>query len=524
MARLIKTCKHILFLFLFLVFAKLFFDILKQDSLGRSAASIFKKTLLLLGITTLYFIIFKILKHFASVWEKHDTFVLLIFQILLFGIQMYFAHQLIIIPKYDFSSLYDGAVEWLNTGTFASFYDYYYYYPNNLGPMTFLYVLFRIASRFGYHHYYSVGIFVTCILTSVMIGSTYYCCKRLFSSTEAVFSLCLFALYPPLYFCGSSFYTDILSMAFPPLILALFLIGPENTDMTESTQDKIPENRNIGNNVRKKKWICDLFLVLTCYVGYFLKPTVFICMIAIFIVLLLQKNWRRLFSLLIETLLIFGICTALFHSYIYSHHLDKATADRMTTPKETWVMMGLNENFGFSPDDTEFSRSFTDPAIRKEAVRAEIKNRITALGAKGIYKQMKLKAAIAFADGTFELSYMFLFGLARETRLTDFLTLLGSHYAAYWEGCSLPQYANLFFTAVFLFCCVRMILKKQELSAVYLIAPLSVCGLIFFLMLWEVHPRYTINYFSYLIMLASCGCSSMAKIKRRHYAKKNSGF
>ena len=165
-------------------------------------------------------------------------------------------------------------------------------------------------------------------------------------------------------------------------------------------------------------------------------------MIAIFIVLLLQKNRRRFLTLLVETLLVFGVCTILFHSYIYSHHLDKATADRMATPKETWVMMGLNENFGFSPDDTEFSRSFTDPAARKEAVRAEIQNRLSALGAKGIYKQLRLKAVMAFADGTFELSYMFLFGLARDTGLTDFLTLLGSHYQTYWEGCSLPQYAN----------------------------------------------------------------------------------
>lgn len=61
-------------------------------------------------------------------------------------------------------------------------------------------------------------------------------------------------------------------------------------------------------------------------------------------------------------------------------------------------------------------------AARKEAVRTEIQNRLSALGAKGIYKQLRLKAVMAFADGTFELSYMFLFGLAlryRADRLSD---------------------------------------------------------------------------------------------------------
>ena len=519
MEKLVKTCRSALFLFLFVVFTKLFLDVLQQDSLERSAFSIFLKAFLLLVVIIVYITLFKLLQHFAPVWERYGSYILPFFLVLLFGVQMYFAHQLIIVPKYDFSSLYDGAVEWLNTGTFASFYDYYYYYPNNLGPMTFLYVLFRVVSRLGYHDYYSVGIFVTCLLTSVMVASTYYCCKKLFSATEAVFSLCLFAIYPPLYFCGSSFYTDILSMAFPPLVFALFLAGSDHLQAFCPECGELKSKESVSQKSSKKAFTAtkstyDFLMVLACYVGYFLKPTVFICMIAIFIVLLLQKNRRRFLTLLAETLLVFGVCTILFHSYIYSHHLDKTTADRMATPKETWVMMGLNENFGFSPDDTEFSRSFTDPAVRKEAVRTEIQNRLSALGAKGIYKQLRLKAVMAFADGTFELSYMFLFGLARETGLTDFLTLLGSHYQAYWEGCSLPQYANLFFTAVFLFFCAKAVFQKKEQPAVLLIVPLSVCGLMLFLMLWEVHPRYTINYFSYLIMLATWGCSR-ATVKRR---------
>ena len=153
MEKLVKTCRSALFLFLFVVFTKLFLDVLQQDSLERSAFSIFLKAFLLLVVIIVYITLFKLLQHFAPVWERYGSYILPFFLVLLFGVQMYFAHQLIIVPKYDFSSLNDGAVEWLNTGTFASFYDYYYYYPNNLGPMTFLYVLFRVVSRVGYHNY-----------------------------------------------------------------------------------------------------------------------------------------------------------------------------------------------------------------------------------------------------------------------------------------------------------------------------------------------------------------------------------
>lgn len=107
MEKLVKTCRSALFLFLFVVFTKLFLDVLQQDSLERSAFSIFLKAFLLLVVIIVYITLFKLLQHFAPVWERYGSYILPFFLVLLFGVQMYFAHQLIIVPKYDFSSLYD---------------------------------------------------------------------------------------------------------------------------------------------------------------------------------------------------------------------------------------------------------------------------------------------------------------------------------------------------------------------------------------------------------------------------------
>lgn len=52
MEKLVKTCRSALFLFLFVVFTKLFLDVLQQDSLERSAFSIFLKAFLLLVVIT----------------------------------------------------------------------------------------------------------------------------------------------------------------------------------------------------------------------------------------------------------------------------------------------------------------------------------------------------------------------------------------------------------------------------------------------------------------------------------------
>ena len=50
---------------------------------------------------------------------------------------------------FDMDAIYGGAIEWVETGTFASRYDYYYYFLNNLGGMSLLYIFFKLASYLG---------------------------------------------------------------------------------------------------------------------------------------------------------------------------------------------------------------------------------------------------------------------------------------------------------------------------------------------------------------------------------------
>ncbi len=155
-----------------------------------------------------------------------------------------------------------------------------------------------------------------------------------------------------------------------------------------------------------------------------------------------------------------------------------------------------------------FSRSFfTDPAARKEAVRTEIQNRLSALGAKGIYKQLRLKAVMAFGRRYFRaFLYVFIRTCSRygADRLSD----------AAWQSLSgllgrlqsAPVCQPVLYRSFFVLLCKGGFPKERtaggssDRSAVCLRSDAV-------LMLWEVHPRYTINYFSYLIMLATWGCS-----------------
>ncbi len=82
--------------------------------------------------------------------------ILIAFLCMMFVAQISFGLFLRFKPDFDIEAVYQGAIEWVQTGTFANYYDYYYHFPNNLGAMTFLHFFFSIASLFGFEDYFLV--------------------------------------------------------------------------------------------------------------------------------------------------------------------------------------------------------------------------------------------------------------------------------------------------------------------------------------------------------------------------------
>lgn len=472
------------------VFVKLLLDILGRDFIPRTAGgSAWRIVQWMVGIV-ICFGFFWWLKKTQEIWERYGWAVLLVFLAVLFAAQLLLGNELRVNPLYDYSSIYHGAIDWVVTGTFERFYDYYYYYPNNLGTMTFLMFLFQVASRFGCTDFYFVGMLANSLLSVGMVAATYFVCKRLFTASEAVFSLVLYALYPPMYLMAAVFYTDHLTMIFPVLLYALYLC----LDKSKGTVGTFGYAFAIA--------------VLAVF-GYLLKPTAVFMLIAVVIALFLAQKWKKLMAVLVTFFAVYLCFNLAFDSYIYGKHLERATAEQMNTPIETWVMMGLNENPGFSPDDTEFSRSIEQPQERKEAVREEIVKRIEGFGFGGMLEHIKNKGIIVFSDGTFELSYTFLFGFQKETKLQNTVTLLGENYNRYWDTCSSIWYVYLIFGVV---CFVLMAVRSFRAGGIrpeLLPVPLATFGLYCFLMMWEVHARYMVNFFSCFILLAVWGMSML---------------
>lgn len=103
---------------------------------------------LLLFLPGIYFIRRAIFKHDAFML-KHYKKLLFFFAAFMLILQIIFGCILRFNPVFDMDAIYGGAIEWVETGTFASYYDYYYYFPNNLGGMSLLYIFFKLASYLG---------------------------------------------------------------------------------------------------------------------------------------------------------------------------------------------------------------------------------------------------------------------------------------------------------------------------------------------------------------------------------------
>lgn len=448
--------------------------------------------------------LFFVYKFVFSFFAKHEAFLarhkhilLWSFLVVFFVAQICIGNQLRIIPLYDFKSVYIGAVDWVVTGDFVQFKEYFYYYPNNLGELFFLRTLFLTGSKFGITDFYLLGMIVNALSCVGAIAFVFYTLDMKLGCKEGFFAVLLFALTPPMWLTASVFYTDSLTMIFPAAMYFLY---------------------TLAGKYKKNLHKCLLMglMILLGMVGYFLKPTVLIILIAIIIDLLLQKKWKQTVTTIAVWGALFFIMTNLFHSIFYPRYLDEEKAEQLNTPYETWVYMGLNDEFGFSGDDTAYSRSFYDPAIRKQKMREAIAERINQRGVLGTIRHEFKKLVAAYSDGTFELSYSFQFGLEKETWLENYVTLLGDNYPIYWNLCAIFYYEILFLAALSTSAiCYKLVRKKEYLTAQSCFPPiLALFGLDLFLMIWEVHYRYTINYYPVLIMIAMLGCANYFKRRK----------
>ena len=69
--------------------------------------------------------------------DRHFKKVLIVFSIVYYIVLIRMGFLLRFTPSFDMDAIYSGAIQWTNEGNFSNFYEYFGYFPNNLGSMGF---------------------------------------------------------------------------------------------------------------------------------------------------------------------------------------------------------------------------------------------------------------------------------------------------------------------------------------------------------------------------------------------------
>lgn len=409
-----------------------------------------------------------------------------IYLFVLFFLHIIAGLKLRFIPAWDMGAIYNGAVEWIETGAIEMQKDYFYYFPNNLGSLLFLKCIFSFAKLIGVTDYFLVGVVTASVSVLIMMYSVIMICRKLLGTGYAVLSMVLMMLCLPFYFASAAFYTDVLSMYAPPLFYLIYIYSKE--------QDSI-----------KKKLLFYFGMALVAASGMEIKFTVIIIVIAVGIDAILSEKFKSFcFFLVIQVVTIFTVFS-LVNSCFYPGLLDKAQAEKQNTPLLHWVMMGAKGDGSYNPEDYEFTRSFQTKEERDAAVADETRRRYKGMGVEEKITLFKNKTIKDFGDGTYGLSDFLDDSPVNDTVLHKYVLYASPYYKEYSTVCQGVFILVLVLMLIGGACTFKRTFSRKKADTGLFVLALTFLGLWCFLMLWETSARYFSNYISIMLVTAVYG-------------------
>ena len=469
-----KAVYTALALFLLWVIFAVFINNFYDYSAWILAGSITTALLLITGVWLL-------IKRNELFFVKHSRIITAVFLTFMGAAQIIMVFPLRYTPIFDVDALFGGAIEWVNTGRFSSYQEYFSMFHNNWGGLILLRLVFTVSKFWGFDDFFLAASFFNSALSLFSMYLTGSVCAKLIGERGRITAYFIFLISLPFYFIAPAFYTDALTMVFPILILRLYIASREKT-------------------VLWKRLVIFAGMGLAAGVGYGIKGTVVIMLIAVMIDSILNRKFKSFFPLFPITIVMMFACTFAAQGIIY-RRLDRGEAKKLQIPILHWVMMGTNGNGMYSPSEYEFTKSFKDPAERREAVKDRLSERLKTYDLKRYAELFSSKLDIDFGDGAFGLSDCLGCPHGEDNALHRFLLRDGVWHDIYKHICAGVLLALYIIIIV---SCAADVLSKGPTTI--LLAPrLALLGLILFLLIWEARWRYFSNFVPVMIVSAAVG-------------------
>lgn len=394
-------------------------------------------------------------------------------------------------PIFDLEAIFGGAKEWYLTGDFEEHKWYFYRNRNNMGGLIILYVA-DLLLGFLTEDFFLIALLVNIVGVLVTIAMISVCSKELWGHTAGVIGLVLVVFMLPYLFMGGAFYTDTLSMPYVAVGTYLFI--------------KLFREESI-----KRKAMLSLIIGIICCIGFWIKGTALIILLAGVMVLMLRNNIKTGICCLASMLAGFLLVNFLVNAIVYDVHLTDVERRSEVPPSTHWVMMGLKGRGMYNAQDFEFTYGFTDEEERADAIREEIVYRIKERGLGGMLKLFADKTVIDYGEGTLGLSDYLDDNPQKESFFHKYVLYDGQYYSLYRAYCSTILLVILFYFWAFL-------LRAKDIQkgpASELMIAVGFIGIFMLLMLWESSYRYFTNYTPLLMIGAVSGIEKWKETKEK---------
>lgn len=392
-------------------------------------------------------------------------------------------------------------VKW-NNGKMDLDYSYMQQYTNNHFVVVLFYYFYKILSMLGITEIWIPTIMLNIFCINAGIYFTYRTAKRLKGIACANLVLVFFLLCPTTYVWLTTAYTNTFSFPFVMAILylCLWLRGGE------------PNGKNI---------VKCILLGFVTVVGYFVRPTTILPIIAMFLfsmvkffeepLIVKRKEMRMLNSewnltkrisgkrnTLIKAGIVLLVCVVTWAGcqMLLDRHIDR---EKITGqfPVVHWIMMGLNERTGggFAGEDVDYTKSFEGVEAKKKADVERLKKRVADMGPSGLILHGFVKMARVWAMGDDD-------SLQKSSYAHDY-PVLYERFMGSGNGWFLV-YMQAFRMAIYVLLTMSVLRQlRQGACRELFLYTLTFLGAVLFFLIWEANMKYNICFMGvYLILMA----------------------
>lgn len=448
----------------------------------------YKELLVTLVFVGCIMVISSLILRGKSFLEKHEKKLLVVF-LLLMGISLYAVSCLCRnIPMYDYSDLYNSAYSYATGG--PANWDYLSHWKNNFPLFFCLYGVMKLAVGIGIKDPFYILLLINVLLT-VWAGYCIYRLVRLCTGSVAwsFIGMGLFFGFIPLW-CGTNyFYTDSLSLSFG--VAAVWIL------------------------LRKKQGIKDGIIAgLLWGMGYALKATVAISLVAVFIVIWLkEKANRQLLLKLSISVFAFGACLLLW-TVIRMQYPCYEMEKENRVPITYWLALGIH-NDGSYPQNKDFAvecLGSVGVTAKEQVAKDYISTHISGLWDWNHFVE---KARYNFASGKMGSSEF------NQYPVTPMYELIND-YGKY--GGYSTMFLSAYFYAIlllgwsgFVVAYVKDKGKKQRKPIVTLFytTQLTLFGFFLFLTIWESNNRQLYNHIPWYAIYGAMGLYYLLQVLKK---------